>query len=662
MNNLKSFRKTTVALLTILLIISIAAPLVSFAAAAPVASLGKASGPNGTIIGVSGTGFGASEAVGAISVSIDGHTAGLNVITTTATALTGFNPAVTISSSAQLKTDSAGVLSGNIILYGLAVGAHTVIISDATTSVIAGTFTITIPTVTVTPSAVSAGGSVLVSGAAFPSGSVGASNYYTNVISTASFAGTTITVAAGTSTANPAVLSSNKLTSGAYTGTVSLPAITTGSAFTLTDAWNNNATTTLALGTTTVTLSPTSGPVGTVVTATVTGFGPTGTITSVAVGNVAGSTSAATIAPLAAPVTEQGTSVFVFTIPAGSTTTLAGVAGAQAVTVTDSLGNIGTAAFTVTQKVTLALGNTASGSSGTTFVPASTTAKLFIQASGLKASTEISISASPNIPSAWLTPTAAWTITTGSYSTTSGKISTDANGVVNIASIEAASPAQAGQYSITVSDGTNSVSTIVTVIVSSSNIISVSPASGAKSSTATVTYFGAMPSSIFLDSFTVATPAGAAQAWPIVSTNVVTMTVPTSIGSGLHTLQAGINFNTVPFTVLAPTVTVVSPSSASVGTTVTVVGSGFGNAVALLSIQGGAVTATTSNLVSDTLIATFAVPNYIPGSYSLSLSDSSAGLPINTATTTLNVAAATIQISPTTGTPTNAFGSAFTIA
>jgi len=456
-------------------------------------------------------------------------------------------------------------------------------------------------------------------------------------------------------------LSSNAINGKA---TVSLPAVTTlGPIFTLTDAFGNVATTTLTLGATVVTLSPSSGPVGTVVTATVTGFGPTGTITSVAVGNVAASTSAATFAPSAAPVTEQGTSVFVFTIPAGDATTLAGVAGAQAVTVTDSLGNKGTATFTVTQKVTLALGNTASGSSGTTFVPASTTAKLFIQASGLKANTEISISASPNIPSAWLTPTAAWTVTTGSYSATTGKISTNANGVVDIASIEATSPAQAGQYSITISDGTTSLSTIVTVIVSTSGIVSVSPSSDAKTSTATVTYFGAQPASIFIDSVVVGTPTGAAQAWPLVSTNVVTITVPASIGSGLHTITAGLNFNTIPFTVLAPTVTLVSPSTASVGTTVTVVGTGFGNAVALLSIQGGSVTATTSNLVADTLIATFAVPNYIPGSYTLQLSDSSGGAPINSATTTINVAAAAIQITPTSGTPTSGpFNSAVRIS
>jgi len=666
MNNLfnkSSLRKTTVAILTILMIVAIAAPLVSFATAAgaPTASLGKTSGPNGTVVSISGTGFGVSEAVAAITVSVDGH-AGTFSIKTTTSASPGVNPGVTISSSAQLATDVNGVLSGNIILYGLSLGAHTVIISDATTSVVAGTFTITAPTVTLAPSSVSAGSSVIVTGSGFPSGTVSVA--YTNVISAATFAGSSITVASGSTTANPAVLSSNVLFAGAFTGTVSLPGITTGSSFTLTDAWNNVATTTPSLTTPTVTLSPNSGPVGTVVTATLTGFGPTATISSVAVGNIAGSLSTATVTPTAT-VTEQGTSVFLFQMPAGTTTTKAGVAGAQAVNVTDSLGNTQVVTFTIIPKVTIALGDTASGSSGTTFAPASTASKLFIQASGFKASTEIQIITSPTIPTQWKTPSATWTVNTGSFSAITSRISTDANGLVDVVSDQGTSPAQAGQYAITISDGTTSVSTTIT-ITTSGNIIAATGTSpeastGVRGSTVTVTYFGAAaPTSITLDSSVVATPVGATQTWPLVSTNTVTFTL--AAGAGLHTIAAGFGFNSVPFTVITPTVTVISPSSASVGTTVTVVGSGFATGTALLSIQGGAVTTATNSLVLDTLIATFAVPNYIPGSYTLSLSDSSGGITINTATTTINVAAAQIQINPISGTPTSAFGTAITIA
>jgi len=486
----------------------------------------------------------------------------------------------------------------------------------------------------------------MVSGSGFPV----SATWFTNVIAAASFAQTGIVVAAGATTANPAVLSSNVINAvtGAYTGTVSLPAITTGSAFTLTDAFGNVATQTLTTGTATVNLSPATGKVGTVVTATLTGFGPGATITNVDVGNLAVK-SAAAFAP-AATVTEQGTAVVVFTMPAGTPATKAGVAGAQTITVTDSKGNVGTATFTITPEVALELGNTASGSSGTTYVPASTSSKLFINAAGFKANTEITITGSPNIPNAWIVPTAAWTVTTGTYSAITGKISTDANGAVVAVSILGNSPAAAGQYSVTISDGTNSISTILTV-TTSGNIVAVDVDSGARGSAVTAIYFGATPASIFFDGTLVAAPAPAShQAWPLVTTNTQVFNVPNGASAGLHTVSAGVTFNSVGYTVESTSVKVVSPASASVGTTVTIVGSGYASATPLIAIQGATVVPVTNNLVDTTLIATFVIPNYIPGSYPLSLSDVVGIVTVNTASSTLNVAQPSIAISPTTST------------
>jgi hypothetical protein len=259
----------------------------------------------------------------------------------------------------------------------------------------------------------------------------------------------------------------------------------------------------------------------------------------------------------------------------------------------------------------------------------------------LKANAVVSITAAANIPIAWTNSTATWTVTNGSYSTTTGRISTDANGALVIATDQANTPKAAGSYSITVSDGTNSISTIIT-ITTTGNIIGASALSGAKGSTVTVTYFGTKPAAITLDGVNVATPTGANQTWPKVSTNQVTFNVPTSASSGLHTIAAT-GFNSVSFTVLPTTISVLNPSSASVGTVVTVVGSGFVSPAAVLAIQGGPVAATWSDLVGDNLIATFDVPNYLPGAYTLSLSDG-----VNSASTTFNVAAAQIEITPTT--------------
>jgi hypothetical protein len=441
MSNLSklSFRKTTVAVLTALLLIAIAAPLFSLAAAAgaPTATIETKSGPNGTFVKVSGTGFGVNEAAGAITVSIDGY------------ANTYADKTTYVKAASQLRTDATGVLSGYFVIQGLAVGAHTVIISDATTSVVAGTFTITAPTVTLSPSSGAAGSSVIVTGSGFPQNSSAQSSAFNAFITSSTFSGNPITVASGNSTGTPTTLSSNVLSAtGTYTGTVSLGAVTANSSFTLTDNWGNVATTSLSLSTATLTLSPSSGPVGTNVTATVSGFGPTATITSVKVGNNA-SASAATYTP--ATVTEQGTAAFIFTTPAGNANSQAGVAGAQTVTVTDSFGNVATATFTVTPKVTLTLG-AGNVNSGTTFAPAGTPAKLFISATGLKANAVVSITAAANIPIAWTNSTATWTVTTGSYSTTTGRISTDANGALVIATDQANTPAAAGSYSITVSD------------------------------------------------------------------------------------------------------------------------------------------------------------------------------------------------------------------
>lgn len=630
MSNLSklSFRKTTVAVLTALLLIAIAAPLSSLAAAAgaPTATIEPKSGPNGTFVKVSGTGFGVNEAAGDITVSIDGY------------ANTYADKTTYVKSASQLSTDANGVLSGYFVIQNLSVGAHTVIISDATTSVVAGTFTITAPTVTLSPSSGAAGSSVIVTGSGFPTSSTAQSSNFTTSITAATFSGNPITVASGKSTGTPTTLSSNVLSAtGTYTGTVSLGAVTANSSFTLTDNWGNVATTSLSLSPATLTLSPSSGPVGTVVTATVSGFGPTATITSVKVGNNANA-SAATYTP--ATVTEQGTAAFIFTTPAGNATSQAGVAGAQTVTVTDSFGNVATATFTVTPKVTLTLG-AGNVNSGTTFAPAGTPAKLFISATGLKANAVVSITAAANIPIAWTNSTATWNVTTGSYSTTTGRISTDANGALVIATDQANTPAAAGSYSITVSDGTNSISTIIT-ITTTGNIIGASALSGAKGSTVTVTYFGTKPAAITFDGVSVATPTGDVEAWPTVSTNQVSFNVSPSASSGLHTIAAP-GFNSVSFTVLATTISVLNPSSASVGTVVTVVGSGFVSRNAVLAIQGGPVAATWSDLVGDNLIATFDVPNYLPGAYTLSLSDG-----VNSASTTFNVAAAQIEITPTT--------------
>jgi len=664
MSNLNKFRKSTVAILTALLIISIAAPLASFAtaAAAPTASLDKVSGPNGTLVKVSGTGFGLNEAVGAITITVDGLAG--KAITTSVVG----PPAATIDPAYQLSTDANGVLTGYFIIYNLAVGAHTVIISDASTNVVAGTFTITAPTVTVTPSTTTAGSSVTVSASGYPSVNTTIVTTFDNKVTAATFSGNPITIAAGSysSTASQTTLSSNKITGGKVTATVSLPNVgAAGPIFTITDQWNNQATTTLGLSPGTVTLSPSSGPVGTWVTATVSGFGPSAIINTVEVGNIAGTTSSATasVLPVAPATTEQGTSVFLFQIPAGSTTTLAGVAGAQTVKVTDSKGNVGTATFTVTPKVTITLG-TAAIDSTTSYVPVNTPSVVArITASGFKANTPLTIGYSPNIPSQWRTPSATWTPNT--QINTANQLVTDANGqIATVVTDAGTAPAAAGQYWISLSDGTTTITTTISVL-NTNDILVASVTEGAKGQNGVqFTYFGpgTTPTGAALSGvpLTVVPPVWvAASAWP--TPTVATFSVPPVSSAGVGTLAlTGGSFNTVAFTVLSPSVTVISPSSASVGTTVTLVGTGYANTLVDLAIQGATVTTLlTANMAPTTniLIVTFSVPNYVPGTYPLTVSDT-----VNTATTNFTVASPSIEVTPNVSTVTNIMGATTTIA
>jgi hypothetical protein len=677
MSNLSKlqFRKATVAVLTALLMIAIAAPLVSFAAAAgaPTASLVTKTGPNGTLVEVQGTGFVPNGVVSAtnspINVTVDGLPG--KAITTSATL--SADATTTIKSDYQLKTDANGVLSGYFIIYNLSPGAHTVIIYDASTSVVAGTFTITKPTVTITPSSVVAGSSVTVSATGFPTSNPTIETTFVNKIVSANFSGNNIPVSTGAYTDIPTNLSSNKLATnaqgahlGTYSATVSLPGInqTYGPLFNLTDAWNNVAGVTLSLTTPTVTLSPNSGPVGTIVTATITGFGPSSEIIDVAVGNVVGSTSVAqTGVPVSPKTTEQGTSVFLFKLPAGDNTTKAGVSGPQTVTVVDDKGNVGTATFTVTPKVSITLG-TATTNSGTTIVPAGASAVIGLTASGFKPETPLTFGYSPNVPSEWTTPSketgSSWNPVT--QINAANQLLTDANGAVNtVVSATGVAPSQIGQYWISISDGTNTVTTIFNV-VAPGDILAVPIATGAAGQTGVqITYFGAgtTPTGVTLGTSSATAPSGlvAAQPWPVATT--ATFKVPDTASGVQRVALVGGSFNTVSFTTISPSVTVVSPSSASVGTTVTVVGNGFANNGVSLAIDGATVVPNvgTSSILGNTILTTFNVPTYLPGTYSLSVDDT-----VNTATTSFTVAASQIQVTPTTSAPTTSTGGKITIA
>jgi large repetitive protein len=632
-------KATKASVLTLILLLSLSLPILMLPAvsAAGTVSISPTSGPNGTAVKVTGSGFGPSESYTAFTVLVDG-------LGTKAT-LTGSG----LANNNRLATTAAGVITGEgagkdayIILGGagglnLAAGTHTVQIYDATAAPLAVSFTITLPTVTLTPSTGPAGTSVKVTASGFTQGVGGGIYAVTDTITAASFAGTGLAIAAGTVTASAATLSSNSISAtGGYTATVSLPAITSGASFTLTDNFGNIATTAWTLNAPTLTLSPASGPIGTVVTATVTGYGPGATFSNVQIGNTATPSTIATLVPAAPAVTEQGTAAFLFVV-AGATPDFA--AGTQTISVTDSLGNKATSSFTITPQATITLG--AGGvNSGVAFAPTGAlTVASYLSVNGFKPSTLLSLTSSAGVPAGWVTFLAA-------------SITTDVNGqiAVPVLSTATGTAPSSGVYSVIVSDGTNSVTVFLT-ITNSANFFVISPTSGAQGTTVTLTGFGAAPTTaIMFDGSTIggATQC-AANAWPAVPTTYGIFTVPSS-GAGVHSVTTTGIAGAATFTNTgAPIVTVVSPDPAADGTKATIVVSGVAKNAAntLLSLTMDSITTTvTSSAFAGTyMVASFIVPTFPAAAHAISATDSF----FNTASSSLTNTLSSVSVTPNSG-------------
>jgi hypothetical protein len=443
-------------------------------------------------------------------------------------------------------------------------------------------------------------------------------------------------------------LSGNFIFSGTLTETVSLPAIVSGSVFNLTDAYGNSALTTFTLNTPTVTLSPASGSVGTLVTATVTGFGPGASFTSVKIGN----TALSPLIPATPLVTEQGTSTFQFNVTKSPLTANFAV-GSHMITVTDSLGNVASAAFTITAQATVTLGS-ATVNSGVAYAPAGTTGvAAYVSVTGFKANAVLTITSSPGVPAAWIT----YMVGVG-YSYPA--VITDATGSITTPIVSATGTAPpSGVYSMTISDGSNSVTVLLT-ITSSGNFFVISPNAGASGTTVMLTGFLTSPASsgaISFDGFALSgTTACAANTWPTPPSTVGIFTVPAS-GSGPHTITtAGISGAATFTNTGGPAIIMVSPSSAAVGTVVTLVGSGFANnlvqSLASFTIDSITVPTTGAAFNNGAMVVTFVVPVFLPGTHIISATDGY----FNTATASLTTTVSSITVSPTKGVIATAAG------
>jgi len=127
-------RKNLSILSTLVLVISLGLAMAVPVLAAPTATFSPTSGPVGTSVTVSGTGWAASEAISSVTVGL------VNLGGVTAT----------YSATHSLTVNASGNLSGTITIPTVAGGAQNIIITGATSGpqIFTGAFTVTTPTET----------------------------------------------------------------------------------------------------------------------------------------------------------------------------------------------------------------------------------------------------------------------------------------------------------------------------------------------------------------------------------------------------------------------------------------------------------------------------------------------------------------------------------
>jgi len=155
---MKTILKTSI-IITLLLLSAMPLAMMLPAVATTSLTITPSSGPDGTAVLITGSGFAASSAV--TSPTVDGGTAGWH----------GSIPTGTTSTTGTLTLPATIGLVGSSTL---ALGAHTISISDASGNTETGTFTVVAPTITsISPSSGPAGTSVVITGSGFSSVSTG---------------------------------------------------------------------------------------------------------------------------------------------------------------------------------------------------------------------------------------------------------------------------------------------------------------------------------------------------------------------------------------------------------------------------------------------------------------------------------------------------------
>jgi hypothetical protein len=208
-------------------------------------------------------------------------------------------------------------------------------------------------------------------------------------------------------------------------------------------------------------------------------------------------------------------------------------------------------------------------------------------------------------------------------------------------SITAPVPAGATSGNVVVTvGGVASNGVLFGLTVPGPNIFNVSPSSGPAGTPVTITgeQFGDSQGS---GTVTLGTSAGTVISWS--STQIVALVVPGSTTGIAQVTQGGLASNSVTFTVATPTISAVSPTSGSVGTAVTIFGSGFGTTQGSGKLILGTNYGTIVSWADTSILATVS-----PGSTSGTVQLLLASGPTNSLTFTVNPPTLS-TVSPTSG-------------
>jgi hypothetical protein len=519
-------------------------------------------GPPGTLVTASGTGYAANVA---LQVTLGGT--------------------VQPTSPSTIFTNSFGSFSGSFTVSTLSSGSQTIIVSDINGNNANKTFTVTVPSISASPSSVTVGTSITITGSNFlPSTQLSVS--YDNVL-----------VTAATSTSGGA------LPSGL---TITIPSSAYGShTVKVIDSYGNLATSTISVSPS-ININPNNGAVGTSVVVNGSGFATSSVVTLTFAGSA--------VATTPSPVMTDSLGAFSasFTIPSGSST--GSIAGAKTVTALDAGSHIGSTTFIITPAIVL---NPTSSTVG---------AAVTVSGTGYSASKTITIKYD-----GYNQTTAPSLVTTTAYGTFSCTftVPSSTTGSHTVLAIDSSTNNASTTFAVTPSITLNPSS----ITPGSTLTISGNGYAGSKATTAT--YDGA---TVTLGGSTTTNGTGSFSA---------TFTIPSSAKGSHSLIITDSNANTASASLTVAQGISLTPSSGYVGSTAAIYGGGFPPSSTVLVSYNSVIQTTTPATITTNASGSFTATIVIPPSASASnVIQASEGTNIATASFTL-VVNITITSNPT---------------